>query len=921
MTQKELLKIIREAVETGRRSLNLTNQQLTELPKEIGQLTELTYLSLENNQLTELPKEIGQLTKLNILLLLENKIHSLPKEIGQLSALGILDLDSNRLTELPKEIGQLTRLRQLWLSDNQLTILTEEIGRLTQLNTLVLTGNPNLISPPQEIVAQGANAILQYLRQLDAARADQDITEQPVRRYEAKLVLVGWGEVGKSCLVANLRGEDPSSIKGATQGVEVRPLPPFDHPDQEKHPGAVVKLIAWDFGGQEIDHATHRFFLTKRSLYLVLWKPREATEKEHVYDWLRSIALYCPGARVLLVATHADAEPKNPCRLDFEAIRREFGATDTEPARLLICDRLHHIDNMTRKGVPELWAAILREALLVSGLEDEWLPGWIAAEERLTGDARHEISDPEFLAVCAEAGVQEETVRGFLAGWWYDLGKILYFPDDPLLCQRVVLKPNWITKAISRVMRNEKIEENYGILDSRDLGDIWNVKDKHGYGPFGEEYYEPFLRLMHRFGLSYELPRSKSHSPRRFLVPYLLPPTPPAGALNPPEVTTDRPQLIYRFGLLPPGLMSRLIVALHRDVYRDMHWRTGVVLEDGGNFVRVETTSEVGQTVLRMTGWGQYHPYGFFTRVRDTLTSLLADYAGIEVRIDVPCPTSDCRNTISFRRLDGRWRAILAGTLDESQEMEYCEVCECSHKISQILYGIHPSSDALVAAKVDALLGTIARLEAGQEEAARTLREIGRQMLRQYQALWQKESLKCPPLFQLLHSTRSGFHPKEQTGTTYRLYLCCQWPEGGHRCKPHYDIYEPDAWLRDFGGLARCNAAILKLLQGQFPPVKDFGDSFIDGLAQLDTLLGGADGVVKSLAVWVDRLVDRFGEHIKMEETAIRSFYGVLPKQPDPKFRNLTDYPSPDDGVIWLCPVHLAEAKKRWGEPCDAESI
>ena len=31
-----------------------------------------------------------------------------------------------------------------------------------------------------------------------------------------------------------------------------------------------VKLNVWDFGGQEMLRGTHRFFLTERSLYLLL---------------------------------------------------------------------------------------------------------------------------------------------------------------------------------------------------------------------------------------------------------------------------------------------------------------------------------------------------------------------------------------------------------------------------------------------------------------------------------------------------------------------------------------------------------------------------------------------------------------------------------------------------------------------------
>ena len=44
--------------------LNLSYNQLTEIPKELGQLNSLQRLDLSNNQLTEIPKELGQLNSL-----------------------------------------------------------------------------------------------------------------------------------------------------------------------------------------------------------------------------------------------------------------------------------------------------------------------------------------------------------------------------------------------------------------------------------------------------------------------------------------------------------------------------------------------------------------------------------------------------------------------------------------------------------------------------------------------------------------------------------------------------------------------------------------------------------------------------------------------------------------------------------------
>ena len=135
---------------TNLTKLSLAFNRLTFLPPEIGQLTHLTKLSLRCNQLTVLPPEIGQLTRLITLDLGYNQLTSLPPEIGQLTRLTILDLECNQLTSLPSEIGQLTHLTILSLTGSQLTSLPPEIWQLTHLTELYLTGN-QLTSLPHDI--------------------------------------------------------------------------------------------------------------------------------------------------------------------------------------------------------------------------------------------------------------------------------------------------------------------------------------------------------------------------------------------------------------------------------------------------------------------------------------------------------------------------------------------------------------------------------------------------------------------------------------------------------------------------------------------------------------------------------------------------------------------------------------------------
>ncbi len=85
MTQDELLERIQRAKREEEKGLDLSGEGLTELPPEIGQLSQLQVLGLSDNQLTELPPEIGQLSQLQGLDLRSNQLTELPPDYNDLS--------------------------------------------------------------------------------------------------------------------------------------------------------------------------------------------------------------------------------------------------------------------------------------------------------------------------------------------------------------------------------------------------------------------------------------------------------------------------------------------------------------------------------------------------------------------------------------------------------------------------------------------------------------------------------------------------------------------------------------------------------------------------------------------------------------------------------------------------------------------
>ena len=144
-------------------------------------------------------------------------------------------------------------LRGLNLSENKLTEfrLIPETGGLQWIN---LSENASLTFPADEIIKQGNDAVLRFLK---------DILFQGEREvYEVKLLIVGEGGTGKTTLWNKLQDIDypvplPRAKQPMTVGISIKEGWSFSHPDKD-NTQFLVNL--WDFGGQEIQYMTHQIF-------------------------------------------------------------------------------------------------------------------------------------------------------------------------------------------------------------------------------------------------------------------------------------------------------------------------------------------------------------------------------------------------------------------------------------------------------------------------------------------------------------------------------------------------------------------------------------------------------------------------------------------------------------------------------------
>jgi internalin A len=197
------------------------------------------------------------------------------------------------------------------------------------------------------------------------------------------------------------------------------------------------------------------------------------------------------------------------------------------------------------------------------------------------------------LELCAGQDVSVSRAKAY-AAMLNQLGHLIHYPRDPLLKDTMILKADWLSKAISFVLEDPEIKMQRGLVRHSRLTEIWD-------DPAREERYPRalhpiFLRLMETFDLSYQVVQPLETEPSS-LVAELVPGARPENYL---EVWTPEPDAsdVERTQICrvvdaqngaparAEGLLYRLIVRLHRyslgreNFEHSCHWQKGLVLDD-----------------------------------------------------------------------------------------------------------------------------------------------------------------------------------------------------------------------------------------------------------------------------------------------------------------------------------------------------
>ncbi|MBK9927482.1 MAG: hypothetical protein IPP66_19610 [Anaerolineales bacterium] len=907
--------------------LDISRNNLSSLPESIGNLVQLHFFYIRSNRLKDLPNSLGNLTKLKLLDIDFNEISNLPDSIGRLVQLNTLKSSNNQLTILPESIGQLDELVSLNLSYNQLIKIPEVIGQLKKLKTLILFQNRLNDIPPTlsqlenleylglgenplnpelaEAYKQGLDAVKTYLR----ARAGEQITLN-----ETKLILIGEGEVGKTCLTDALL-DNPWQEHPSTHGIQIKPIKLAD-PETQKE----ITLNGWDFGGQRVYRPTHQLFFSAPAVYLVVWKPREGPQQGFVKEWIQLVKRREPSAKILVVATHGGPQQRQP-DIDRQELWEAFGKdtvvdfffVDSKP------DAQGH-----RKGIAELKEAIASVAVTLPEVGRSVPKSFADVRVALQATGAPYLPLDEVLSICRAHNMDDEIARLFIT-ISHRLGHLTHYENDPALRDIVILRPDWLATAMSYVLDDDGTRKAHGLVDFSRLGLLWDDPTRPADTRYPPALHRIFLRLMERFDLSYRvagLSKDEDSNPVS-LIAQLVPDTTPkeddfTKAWSPDLAVGDIQQTqICRIvdaangqSANAEGLFYQLIVRLHkyslgRVHYNDsVHWQRGLILDANYN----------GRALLRHIG-NDVHitvraafPERFLGMLTEEVKYLVESFwEGLRCDVTVPCiATPDCKGLFEVSKLmDNKKR--------QRPEVP-CPICNEWQSIEQLLSN---APDATQTISLEVLMKEFAqvkdKLDIVDDNTKRILSQVDKQYADLIQ-LFTDEAKEGPRLFSLFPLDGNKFNPKNWIRHQFRLVLWCEHSRlplpvlnNGNMKKGVYDFELDQDWFKKAApylklvtgtlslvlpvassALAVANDAATKALQAQIGLGKDVIDAIV-----------GEGSALNEFSSVIDSANIERGVGSRAENATLRELHALL-KAKDPGFGGLVRVLNKRNEFLWV---------------------
>lgn len=170
--------------------VNLSFNELTAIPVQLFQATELRFVNLRNNPITDISSGVATWRNLKSLNMAFCYITVLPQSLFELSMLEILDVSYNHIVEIPVEISKLRILKELYCDGNEIGAFPRHILSLSHLKVLRCANNythklfwrHTAVPQPQKLLYSCATAI-KHLN-LDTSRLSKELRDMLERHKQ-----------------------------------------------------------------------------------------------------------------------------------------------------------------------------------------------------------------------------------------------------------------------------------------------------------------------------------------------------------------------------------------------------------------------------------------------------------------------------------------------------------------------------------------------------------------------------------------------------------------------------------------------------------------------------------------------------------------------------------------------------------------
>jgi internalin A len=573
--------------------LNLAGNRVADVAP-LAACRALTWLSLDGNPCPDL-SPLGSLQRLEDLDISSTGVSDLAF-VKRLRNLHNLKAGHNTIHAL-EPLLELPHLGTLRLAKNRIAAVTPEwLDGLPALESLELAHNPiggiDVEVYSQDDGRKALRSLRDYFRGLQQGSVKHD---------QVKLLLVGNGRVGKTSVVSRLLDDRFDAEQPSTHGIQLRRWL-LEHAADDKLDGRPLRVTVWDFGGQDIYHATHRLFMRTRALFLLVWdrqtehQPYSLDEFGERYEnfglayWLDYIQALS-GSPVLVVQNKVDtlADKDHGHGLELQLRYPPPGG---------ILDFLHVSARRARDPGMAALAERVRDALGSSTSIGFALPApWVAVRDQLAQMTQRCLEWPDYVALCQAQGLVESQPQS-LALFLHETGAVFYEPGQ--FGERLILDQKWAVDAI------------YALLDRRGAAYAsLRAAGRHGlsleilrnqvWRHFSADDHQLLLGFMLHCELCFELGRG------RYYVPQLLPDDAPRRVrLRWAEAPPHALQIRYRF--LHRAIVDRFLVRAGRLGADDEPeiWRNGIVVLDatGRCEALVEADAASGCITARAQGPG-----------------------------------------------------------------------------------------------------------------------------------------------------------------------------------------------------------------------------------------------------------------------------------------------------------------------------